>query len=279
MSGSATGRAAATCTRMHDIPVWLARVRGRFATPSARLCAAARNDAGKPLVLVHGDTMTTVLGALMGRAARASPSRTSKGGFAPWIFFHPFPGGAEPAARVEDRADPLRAGPWRGRESQARRGRRHGHRTRFATASHLLAVGGSADPGARRDHVRPRQPAPVRAPQGRAAPARDARAARRARAARAPLLFIDHPVTVAAHRALRPRRSLRRRGFVRDPAASTSSGSCELAARRARSSSPTAAAARWSRSISTYRALFTGRRSSSREGLGENVVVSGFVDR
>jgi UDP-N-acetylglucosamine 2-epimerase (non-hydrolysing) len=46
--------------------------------------------AGKPLVLVHGDTMTTVLGALLGRSLRV-PVAHIEGGLRSYDLRHPFP--------------------------------------------------------------------------------------------------------------------------------------------------------------------------------------------
>ena len=43
-----------------DIPVWAATVARTFRRSRHRLRGALRSGAGRPLVLVHGDTMTTV---------------------------------------------------------------------------------------------------------------------------------------------------------------------------------------------------------------------------
>ena len=53
-----------------DIPGWLRRVLATFARHKTSLRRALDDGPGRPLVLVHGDTMTTVLGATMGRALR-----------------------------------------------------------------------------------------------------------------------------------------------------------------------------------------------------------------
>src|SRR2546421_608810 len=51
-----------------DIPGWLRRVGLSFERSRKDLRAILNRDAADPLVLVHGDTMTTVLGATMGHA-------------------------------------------------------------------------------------------------------------------------------------------------------------------------------------------------------------------
>jgi UDP-N-acetylglucosamine 2-epimerase (non-hydrolysing) len=66
-----------------DIPGWAARVLRSWARERRRL-------RGTPLVLVHGDTMTTVLGSLMGRSLRATVAHI-EGGLRSYDWRHPFP--------------------------------------------------------------------------------------------------------------------------------------------------------------------------------------------
>jgi UDP-N-acetylglucosamine 2-epimerase (non-hydrolysing) len=66
-----------------DIPGWFARVARSWARQRRRL-------RGVPLVLVHGDTMTTVLGSVMGRSLRATVAHI-EGGLRSYDFRHPFP--------------------------------------------------------------------------------------------------------------------------------------------------------------------------------------------
>jgi UDP-N-acetylglucosamine 2-epimerase (non-hydrolysing) len=73
-----------------DIPRWSARVARTFAAQRRRLRGQLRAGAGKPLVLVHGDTMTTVLGATMGRALRV-PVAHIESGLRSYSLRHPFP--------------------------------------------------------------------------------------------------------------------------------------------------------------------------------------------
>ena len=73
-----------------DIPGWLATVSRTFARARARLRRALIDGPGKPLVLVHGDTMTTVLGASMGRTLRVSVAHI-EAGLRSYDLRHPFP--------------------------------------------------------------------------------------------------------------------------------------------------------------------------------------------
>jgi len=73
-----------------DIPGWLATVGRRFAGSRARLRRDLIDGPGKPLVLVHGDTMTTVVGASMGRALRV-PVAHVEAGLRSYDLRHPFP--------------------------------------------------------------------------------------------------------------------------------------------------------------------------------------------
>jgi UDP-N-acetylglucosamine 2-epimerase (non-hydrolysing) len=66
-----------------DIPGWLAKVGRSWAGARRRLRRT-------PLVLVHGDTMTTVLGSLMGRSLRATVAHI-EGGLRSYDWRHPFP--------------------------------------------------------------------------------------------------------------------------------------------------------------------------------------------
>lgn len=73
-----------------NIPGWLGTVLRAFARRHSRLRHALRAGPGKPLVLVHGDTMTTVLGATMGRSLRV-PVAHIESGLRSFDLRHPFP--------------------------------------------------------------------------------------------------------------------------------------------------------------------------------------------
>jgi UDP-N-acetylglucosamine 2-epimerase (non-hydrolysing) len=66
-----------------DIPGWVATVTRSWIRERRRL-------RGTPLVLVHGDTMTTVLGSMMGRSLRATVAHI-EGGLRSFDVRHPFP--------------------------------------------------------------------------------------------------------------------------------------------------------------------------------------------
>jgi UDP-N-acetylglucosamine 2-epimerase (non-hydrolysing) len=73
-----------------DIPGWLARVTRSWLRERRRLGRSLRAGPGRPLVLVHGDTMTTVLGSMMGRGLRATVAHI-EGGLRSYDLRHPFP--------------------------------------------------------------------------------------------------------------------------------------------------------------------------------------------
>jgi UDP-N-acetylglucosamine 2-epimerase (non-hydrolysing) len=73
-----------------DIPGWLATVARTFARNRARLRSALDRKPGRPLLLVHGDTMTTVLGGVMGRVLRV-PVAHIESGLRSFDLLHPFP--------------------------------------------------------------------------------------------------------------------------------------------------------------------------------------------
>jgi UDP-N-acetylglucosamine 2-epimerase (non-hydrolysing) len=73
-----------------DIPGWFARVVRSYLRDRRRLRRTLRGGPGRPLVLVHGDTMTTVLGATIGRSLRV-PVAHIEGGLRSFDLRHPFP--------------------------------------------------------------------------------------------------------------------------------------------------------------------------------------------
>ena len=73
-----------------DVPGWLGRVLAAFSRFGPSMRRALRAEPGRPLVLVHGDTFTTVLGGLMGRAMRF-PVAHVEAGLRSFDVRHPFP--------------------------------------------------------------------------------------------------------------------------------------------------------------------------------------------
>jgi UDP-N-acetylglucosamine 2-epimerase (non-hydrolysing) len=73
-----------------DIPGWLARVARSFAHRRRALRRSLRAGEGRPLVLVHGDTMTTVVGSTIGRAL-GIPVAHIESGLRSFDLRNPFP--------------------------------------------------------------------------------------------------------------------------------------------------------------------------------------------
>lgn len=73
-----------------DVPGWLATVVARFLRRGRGLRHGLRAGPGKPLVLVHGDTMTTVLGAAIGRLLGSGVAHI-EGGLRSYDWRNPFP--------------------------------------------------------------------------------------------------------------------------------------------------------------------------------------------
>jgi UDP-N-acetylglucosamine 2-epimerase (non-hydrolysing) len=73
-----------------DIPGWLARVTRSWLRARRRVAGTLRQAPGRPLVLVHGDTMTTVLGSMIGRTLRTTVAHIESG-LRSYDFRHPFP--------------------------------------------------------------------------------------------------------------------------------------------------------------------------------------------
>jgi UDP-N-acetylglucosamine 2-epimerase (non-hydrolysing) len=76
--------------RRRDLPEWLFQVTKGFARARGDLLARFASDSSSPLLLVHGDTMTTVLGALMGRLMRV-PVAHVEAGIRSGDWRNPFP--------------------------------------------------------------------------------------------------------------------------------------------------------------------------------------------
>jgi UDP-N-acetylglucosamine 2-epimerase (non-hydrolysing) len=76
--------------RNADVPGWLVSVLATFARRAPELRRQLRRGPGRPLVLVHGDTMTTALGGLMGRAL-GMPVAHIESGLRSFDLRHPFP--------------------------------------------------------------------------------------------------------------------------------------------------------------------------------------------
>jgi UDP-N-acetylglucosamine 2-epimerase (non-hydrolysing) len=73
------GKNGRDLTRASDIPLWLMQVASEFTRRRSLIHARLRSSTGKPLLMVHGDTFTTVLGCLMGRVLRIPVAHVEAG--------------------------------------------------------------------------------------------------------------------------------------------------------------------------------------------------------
>lgn len=254
--------------RNRDLPAWLAGVGVRFARDGGRLRRRLRSGPGRPLVLVHGDTMTTVLGTLIGKALRL-PVAHVEAGVRTWDVLHPFP--EELNRRFVSRLADVHYAPGPEAAANLRRG------AVVDTGANTIRDSLALVP----DLV------PAGVPEGafgivslhRYELLRDAALLRGTvellarHAARTPMLFVDHPVTVAALRRFeldglfgdRLRRVARLDffGFVallrRASFAVTDSGGTQIEA-----------------SMLDKPCLVHRKLVEQQEGVGENVVVSGL---
>jgi UDP-N-acetylglucosamine 2-epimerase (non-hydrolysing) len=191
----ARGRDLAT---NRDIPGWLGDVSRSFVGKRGEMRRRLRGMPGEPLVLVHGDTMTTVIAAGIGRALRV-PVAHIEGGLRSGDLRNPFP--EEMNRRMASRLAAIHYAPgaW--------------------AAANLLGRGTVVDTGCNtvRDSLAlvPHDLPPViEAPDGpfgivslhrfellrsRELLTRTIRSLADA-AQRTPMLFVDHPVTAAAIR-------------------------------------------------------------------------------
>ena len=251
-----------------DIPLWFGRVVLNLSREWRTLRNLVRRGDNAPLIVVHGDTMTTLLGALIGRVLRI-PVAHIEAGMRSGDLRHPFP--EEPIRRVVSRLATIHYAPG-------------------PDAAQNLSGGAIVDTGTNtiRDSLElvredesggsPREPFGLVSlhrfelinDRDRLTATLDAL---RNASARTPLLFVDHPVTVEMLErfdltnrfggSLRriPRESffrfvprLRRAAFV-----VTDSGGTQEEC--------------WFLDIPC---LVHRKKSERSEGVGENAVVSGF---
>ena len=178
-----------------DIPGWLLQVGRSVMRHRRTLRRELRRGPGRPLVLVHGDTMTTVLGALMGRVLRV-PVAHIEGGLRSDDLRNPFPEELNRRATSHITQIHYAPGPWAA--SNLNRG------IVVDTGSNTVRDSLELVP----DNLEPAVPAPDE-PFGivslhrfellnsRTLLAETLRALAET-AGRTRLLFVDHPVTIAA---------------------------------------------------------------------------------
>ena len=107
-----------------DVPRWLATVITRFVRHGRGLRHGLRAGPGKPLVLVHGDTMTTVLGASMGRMLRTGVAHI-EGGLRSYDWRNPFPEELNRRAASKLARIHYAPGSWAASNLEGRYDRRH----------------------------------------------------------------------------------------------------------------------------------------------------------
>jgi UDP-N-acetylglucosamine 2-epimerase (non-hydrolysing) len=268
----ARGAAGRDLRRNADIPGWMAGVWAGFWRHAPPIRQLLRTGGGRPLVLVHGDTFTTVVGAMIGRILGINVAHV-EAGLRSFDLRHPFP--EELDRRVTSVLAGLHyaPGPWA--VSNLRRG------TVVDTGSNTIR-----DSLALSDELE-MKPA-VELPGGRFGVVSLHRyellTERRLfastlellaeHAQRTPLLFVDHPVTVAAIETCGLASLLESSGLRRIPRLpflqfvpimrrsaflfTDSGGNQEEAF------------------YLDVPCLVHRKRTERREGLGENVVLSGY---
>lgn len=177
-----------------DIPPWLARVGARFVGRRKELRRALRSGPRPPLVLVHGDTMTTVLGAAMGKLLGV-PVAHVEAGLRSFDLLHPFP--EELNRRAASQLARIHYAPGAWAASNLRRG------DVVDTGSNTIRDSLALCPPVEPPFRLPAEPFGLVSlhrfellNDGRLLAETLSVLAEEAR--RVPLLFVDHPVTVAA---------------------------------------------------------------------------------
>jgi len=180
------------------VPIWLTGVVAAFLRQRRALCRRLRAPSSAPLVLVHGDTFTTVIGALIGRSVGV-PVAHLEAGLRSGNWRHPFPEELDRLAATRLARIHLTPGP-------------HG----VANLHAMHAKGAILDTGGNtiRDALElvPTGAPVVELPSepfglvslhrfellGKPNPFREILELLRETSRRTPLLFVDHPVTAAA---------------------------------------------------------------------------------
>jgi UDP-N-acetylglucosamine 2-epimerase (non-hydrolysing) len=194
------GHAGRDLESLRDIPGWLSTLGWRAMRNSRSLRGALRGADTEPLVLVHGDTMTTVLGAAVGRALGA-PVAHVEAGLRSGDWRNPFPEELDRLATSKLATLHYAPGAWAADNLR-----------RAGVAGEIVNTGANTV----RDALAlvPKRAAPLDLPEGsfgicsihrfellgNSARLEETLAALQRGASRAPILFIDHPVTAAALR-------------------------------------------------------------------------------
>jgi UDP-N-acetylglucosamine 2-epimerase (non-hydrolysing) len=267
----ARGAGGRDLRRNADVPRWLGRVLIAFSRLGPSIRSAVRTGNGRPLVLVHGDTFTTVLGGLMGRAM-GFPVAHVEAGLRSFDVRHPFP--EEVNRRCASALATLHFAPsaWAASHLQGGSVVNTGSNT---IRDSLLLAEELIDQS-------------IRLPEGRFGIVslhrfellRNGTLLRATikllaeHARRVPLLFVEHPVTVAALRSKGLAHLLDGSGFRRIPRLSFLEFTSVM-----RRSSFLITDSGGNQEESYYLdlpCLVHRKRTERREGLGENVVLSEY---
>jgi UDP-N-acetylglucosamine 2-epimerase (non-hydrolysing) len=200
--------------RNTDVPGWATRTVAAFARHRRHLRRTLAAGTGRPLVMVHGDTMTTVFGALMGRLMRV-PVAHLEAGLRSFSIWNPFP--EEIDRRLTSAMASINYSPGAWAASNLRRG------TVVDTGSNTIRDSLALCS----EKVDPALPLP-RAPFGLVSLHRFELLNNRGlllktleavveQAHKVPLVFVDHPVTVAAIQGFGFERMLDAPGVYRIP--------------------------------------------------------------
>jgi UDP-N-acetylglucosamine 2-epimerase (non-hydrolysing) len=180
-----------------DLPAWGAHVGRRFVRAHAALRGAIAADQRRSLVVVHGDTMTTVLGALMGRSL-GIPVAHVEAGLRSGSWLNPFP--EELNRHATSRLATIHLAPNAWAVDNLRRANVRGR---------IVDIGGNTVIDALRDFgqdvptVAPSEPYGIASLHrqellGQPRLLRMTLELLSEAAQRQPLLFVDHPITAAA---------------------------------------------------------------------------------
>jgi UDP-N-acetylglucosamine 2-epimerase (non-hydrolysing) len=257
--------------RNSEVPGWAAGTAAAFVRHRSQLRQMLASGPGRPLVMVHGDTMTTVFGAAMGRMMRV-PVAHLEAGLRSFSIWNPFP--EEIDRRLTSALASINYSPGAWAASNLRRGIVVD--TGSNTIRDSLALCS--------DQVDPSLPLPD--PQfGLVSLHRFELLNNRklllqtlevvvAEARRVPLVFVDHPVTVAALQGFGFESMLEAPGMHRIPRLPFLGFVPVM--RRSAFLFTDSGGNQEECFYLDIPCLVHRRRTERRQGLGENVVLSGF---
>lgn len=196
----ANGRSGRDLETLKDLPFWLGTMARRCPASRRTLRAAFRSAPTRPLVLVHGDTMTTVLGSAIGRALRV-PVAHIEAGLRSGDWRNPFPEELDRMMTSKLASLHYAPGPWAAGNLRDAGVSGEIVDTGFNTVRDALALVPPSDVNAELPHGRFGLVSIHRFELlGDRTKLEDALKILQEASRETPLLFIDHPVTIAALR-------------------------------------------------------------------------------